>query len=139
MRRLRRATALLVSFLFAQLTLGGTGARCGALGSVAGRTDAPASAAHATMDMGSAAPSDEAAASAGDCSDCEVPSDRAPCGPPWSPGAPCMQMTSCTAPMVVVGLGSTLEPSRGSAQMSAAAASMPSGPPSAPEPPPPRA
>lgn len=139
MRRLRRATALLVICLLAQLTLAGTGAQCGVLGSVAGRTAEPASAAHATMDMGSAARSDDAAASARDCSDCQAPPDRAPCGPPWSPSASCAQMTSCTAPMVVVGPDCALEPSRGSAPVLAAEASLLPGPTSAPEPPPPRA
>jgi hypothetical protein len=138
MPRLRRVTALLVSFLLAQLTLAGTEAQCGAHGAVAARS-ASAREAHASMDMGSAARSNEAAARAGDCSDCEAPADRAPCGLPWSPGAPCAQMTSCIAPMVVVGPGFALEPSRGSTQAIAAEASLAPGPASAPEPPPPRA
>ena len=129
-----------MSILLAQLTLAGTAAQCGVHGSVAGRSDVLASAAHAAMGMGSTATGDEAAASAGDCSDCETAADHVPCGLPWAPSAACAQMTSCTAPMVVVvGLGSALDPSPGSAQVIAAAASVPPSPTSAPEPPPPRA
>jgi hypothetical protein len=139
MRRLRRATALLMSLLLAQLTLAGTGTQCAVHGSAVGRSEGPAGAAHAAMTMGNVAAGDEAAASAGDCSDCETAADHVPCDLPWAPGAACAQMTSCTALMVVVGVGSAIECSQGSSQVIAAAASVPPGPTSAPEPPPPRA
>ena len=138
MTRLRRATALFVNLLLAQLLLVGAGTPCADRASMG----ADHGAAQGAMSAERMASGHDAGVRGTQCSDCTAThGGHAPCDMPSSApggGSSCQQMSTCAAPMIVQP-PAPLVAALDAARAAVASATVPPGTTSAPDVPPPRA
>lgn len=137
MRRLRRATALLMHLLILQLTLGGAGATCVTPGSEIDHGPGRAAAAMLNAAAPGHSPSADSGMAETECPESDDRGGHAPCPTPFSPSV-CMAMTSCMATLSS-GVGVLAAFAATPSRVAAVSDLEPSGPASSPEPPPPRA